>query len=434
MKRFFLSLGVLGLLLAPEASFAHHRPPITIQSQDDTIAIELASQNAAGGASLTVADLGNDGTAELIVAGGLGSEPRVRVLRQDGSEVGSFLAYAPTMGVGVNVVSCDLTGDGYNEIVTAPQRGGGPHIRVFDRFGTAIDNGGFFAYNTAFRGGINLSCGNLTSDTRATLVTLPGPGGGPHVRIWSFENNTATMTDEFFAFNAEAHTGLVATIANNELTVVQQHADHITMKTVDASWNVVEQKNLSVNNVLSVAIMNEHRYVSTQAGDIFSIDEMKSTHVSEDPIVIATLSRDDTQSHTLVSVTSKKMFDHNETTRILVDLSEQRLYAYRDGVLENTFLISSGLHNSTPVGKHEILAKIYEVDYRWNYGPNDPRNYDLGLVPYNLRYEPHLYFHYAYWHNNFGHPMSHGCINVALTDMKWLYNWAHVGVQADIQL
>ena len=127
------------------------------------------------------------------------------------------------------------------------------------------------------------------------------------------------------------------------------------------------------------------------------------------------------------------MFDEKNTTRILVDTKTQRLYAYKDGVLENTFLISSGYGNATPVGIHHILAKIPKVHYTWSYGENDPRNYDLGLVPYNLRIYPHIYLHYAYWHNNFGHKMSHGCVNVSLTDMKWLYEWTETGIEVEVK-
>ncbi|HBY74041.1 MAG TPA: hypothetical protein DEG44_05150, partial [Candidatus Kerfeldbacteria bacterium] len=32
-----------------------------------------------------------------------------------------------------------------------------------------------------------------------------------------------------------------------------------------------------------------------------------------------------------------------------------------------------------------------------------------------------------YWHNNFGHRMSHGCVNINATNSEWLYNWANVG-------
>jgi hypothetical protein len=33
-------------------------------------------------------------------------------------------------------------------------------------------------------------------------------------------------------------------------------------------------------------------------------------------------------------------------------------------------------------------------------------------------------FHGTYWHNNFGHPMSHGCVNMTNADAKWLFDWA----------
>ena len=136
-----------------------------------------------------------------------------------------------------------------------------------------------------------------------------------------------------------------------------------------------------------------------------------------------------TNTHRLIFAPAGDIFiSANEPKRIVVDISEQRLYAYENGILQNSFLISSGKNNSTPLGNHRILAKLPVVRYAWSYGSGDPRNYDLGLVPFNLRFAPHIYIHYAYWHNNFGHPMSRGCVNVALEDMKWVYGWADVNV------
>ena len=43
------------------------------------------------------------------------------------------------------------------------------------------------------------------------------------------------------------------------------------------------------------------------------------------------------------------------------------------------------------------------------------------------------YIHGAYWHNNFGKPMSHGCINVSYADIEGLYNWADIGTQIIIE-
>ncbi|MFA6160630.1 MAG: L,D-transpeptidase [Patescibacteria group bacterium] len=118
---------------------------------------------------------------------------------------------------------------------------------------------------------------------------------------------------------------------------------------------------------------------------------------------------------------------------IKISLKEQRLYAFENGKLINTFLISSGVRAfSTPIGEFSVMEKVPVVDYVWSYGAGNPNNYDLGNVPYNLRIMPHKYIHYAYWHNNFGHVMSHGCVNVNLANIKWIYRWADQGIPVKI--
>ena len=49
-------------------------------------------------------------------------------------------------------------------------------------------------------------------------------------------------------------------------------------------------------------------------------------------------------------------------------------------------------------------------------------------IPWSRGYS----FHGTYWHNNFGHPMSHGCINMKTPDAKWLYDWAPMGTPVNI--
>jgi L,D-transpeptidase catalytic domain len=114
---------------------------------------------------------------------------------------------------------------------------------------------------------------------------------------------------------------------------------------------------------------------------------------------------------------------------ITISLKDQRIRAYENGRLTNTFLISSGKYGYwTRRGLHSVLLKAPVVHYAWTYSKDNPDNYDLGLVPYNLRIYPHTYIHYAYWHNSFGRPMSHGCVNVNLSNIKWVYRWADEGV------
>jgi lipoprotein-anchoring transpeptidase ErfK/SrfK len=41
--------------------------------------------------------------------------------------------------------------------------------------------------------------------------------------------------------------------------------------------------------------------------------------------------------------------------------------------------------------------------------------------------------HGAYWHNNFGHPMSHGCVNMRNEDAKWFYDFVSIGTPVHVQ-
>ena len=117
---------------------------------------------------------------------------------------------------------------------------------------------------------------------------------------------------------------------------------------------------------------------------------------------------------------------------IEINLSEQRLYAYERGRLARSFLVSTGTYKyPTPELETKVLEKIPLKDYRWSYGVNHPDNYDLPNVQFNLRIFGPYYIHYAYWHNNFGYRMSHGCINVNKDNAEWIYNWADIGTSVE---
>lgn len=119
--------------------------------------------------------------------------------------------------------------------------------------------------------------------------------------------------------------------------------------------------------------------------------------------------------------------------RIEVNLSEQRLYAIEGGQVVNSFLISSGIWRfPTPVGEFAVLEKIPVKRYAWSYGPGSPYNYNLPNVPSNMRFYGSYYLHGAYWHNNFGNRMSHGCVNIDEPDAAWLYDWSYVGLPVSI--
>ena len=109
-----------------------------------------------------------------------------------------------------------------------------------------------------------------------------------------------------------------------------------------------------------------------------------------------------------------------------VDLLKQMLYAYEEDVIVNSFLISSGLINTpTLAGQYSIYAK-YETTVMTGPG------YYLPDVPFTMYYYKGYGIHAATWHNNFGTPMSHGCINMRLEDAQWMFNWASIGTLVNI--
>jgi lipoprotein-anchoring transpeptidase ErfK/SrfK len=394
MKHLFLFVFLLTFLIPCETFAKITSVSLLISDTQGQLLSTLSYEmkNWAGGVSLAVADLGWDNIPELILGNGVGNEPRVSILRQDGSVVGSFLAYAPDMGSGIFVASCDLTGDGTSEIITSAQYGGGPHVRLFTNYGHAMGPG-FFAYDEKFRGGVTITCGDMDEDGITELVTGAGPTGGPHVKIWSWQDGRIVLERQFFAFDANDTRGVAVSVEKGELvtTPYTQTADVQAVAVADHPlWSIPLQT------------------------------------------VYADLHQDGAQEQ--ITAPSRPLGYAGESQHVIVDLSTQQLYAFENGVAANTFPISAAKWPwTTPVGSHEVLAKLPWVDYTWNYGAENPNNYSLGLVPWNLRIYPHIYIHYAYWHHNFGEPMSHGCINASLVDMMWIYDWAQVGTPVDVQ-
>jgi LysM repeat protein len=109
-----------------------------------------------------------------------------------------------------------------------------------------------------------------------------------------------------------------------------------------------------------------------------------------------------------------------------VDLSEQRLRAYEGSTVVRSTLVSTGLPATpTVTGKYRIYVKYASTTMS---GPG----YYLTNVPYTMYFYRGYGIHGTYWHSNFGHPMSHGCVNLPTPEAQWLFNWASVGTLVNI--
>ena len=185
-----------------------------------------------GGARVTTGDVDGDGVDEIIVGAGPGGGPNVQIFESDGSKIKSFMAYDVRFRNGIKVASCDIDGDGKAEIITGPESGGGPNVKVFDNLGNVKLS--FMAYSELYRGGVNVSCGDVLGDERAEIITGPGRGSGPHVRV--FNNKGTNLGLDIWPFDFD-HRGGVSVGAGN---VHGDSKDEIIVAVYNSGLPVVE--------------------------------------------------------------------------------------------------------------------------------------------------------------------------------------------------
>lgn len=109
-----------------------------------------------------------------------------------------------------------------------------------------------------------------------------------------------------------------------------------------------------------------------------------------------------------------------------VDLTNQLTHAYEGDYLINSFVVSTG------TWEHPTLTGQFYIYVKYESAPMAGPGYYLPGVPYIMYYYKGYGLHGTYWHNNFGVPMSHGCINLRTPDAEWLYYWASIGTMVNI--
>jgi hypothetical protein len=132
----------------------------------------------------------------------------------------------------------------------------------------------------------------------------------------------------------------------------------------------------------------------------------------------------------LTDVPSRVLGQNTSPKRIEIDLTNQRLYAYEGDRQIYNFLVSTGKWGRTPTGHFQIWVKLRYTKmeggskalHTYYYLPNVPYT----MYFYNDQTPKYRGYgiHGTYWHSNFGHPMSHGCINMQTDQAGLLYYWA----------
>lgn len=196
-------VGITGVLLfaglfwrsptiAASVPFGRTTPEVTVLSGNGTIGtrFDAYDESFTGGVHVAVGDVDGDGANEIITASGAGGVPEVKIFSLGGDLEESFMAYGKNFRGGVNVAAFDLDGDGRAEIITGPGLGGGPEVKIFSSDGTK--RASFFAYDKSFHGGVNVTAGFFGAKNEPLIITGSGYGGG-HVRGFTSTGSYASI-------------------------------------------------------------------------------------------------------------------------------------------------------------------------------------------------------------------------------------------------
>jgi len=183
----------------------------------------IAYPNFKGGVHAAIGDVTGDGVADIITGPGPGMKPLVKVFDGvTGQQLLSFNAYDPSFRGGVNIAVADMNNDGRADIITGAGDGGGSHVKVFDGKGLFPPEGGvgatlppgpdnyilrqFFAYDAKYLVGARVAVADVNGDGKLDIITAPGTNGGPHIRV--FSGADGTIYREWFAYDAKFSGGV----------------------------------------------------------------------------------------------------------------------------------------------------------------------------------------------------------------------------------
>jgi hypothetical protein len=161
---------------------------------------------------------------DIIAVPGPGGGPHVRVINGSTGQVeAEFYAYNPAFTGGLYVAVGDVNADGVPDIITGADAGGGPHVKVFDgaalRAGVVKVDESFFAYNIGFTGGVRVASADVNRDGYDDIVTGAGPGGGPQVQVFSGKVISGAaagpaVVRSFFAYDSRYTGGIYVAAAD----------------------------------------------------------------------------------------------------------------------------------------------------------------------------------------------------------------------------
>ena len=166
-----------------------------------------------GGVRVALGNVDGGTDTELVTGPGAGGGPQVNVWKINVftgivTLQSSFFAFSePSFTGGVYVAAGDTNGNGFDDVIIGAGAGGGPRVQVYAGSATGVVTtstlNDFFAYSSAFTGGVVVAAGQRDAISGDEIITAPASNGGYNIK--SFDGNgtgnSPTIVDNFFAFN-----------------------------------------------------------------------------------------------------------------------------------------------------------------------------------------------------------------------------------------
>ncbi len=238
----------------------------------------------------------------------------------------------------------------------------------------------------------------------ATATPIP-PTATP---IIASDTAAPASTATAVAASAVAPAPPSSTVSSGTYTV--QSGDNLS--SIATRFNTTVEAIQRANNIVNPSLIFSGQVLTIPGASGAVAPQPKATAVAAQPVPPSVINTD----------TSGKWID--------VNLSKQRLTAYDGKTAVFSTLVSTGVSNHpTVTGTFNIYVKYGSQAMS---GGSGREYYYLPGVPYVMYFYSNYAIHGTYWHNNFGRPMSHGCVNLPTPAAKFMYGWASIGTPVKV--
>lgn len=401
--------------------------------------------------NISTIDLGGDGINEIMIGAPRDEKPQVKIYREDGSLVNSFLVYEDNFLGGVNVGAGDFDGDGQGEVVVAPASGRAAEIKILDGYGRPKISEGFFAFDKNLKNGVNIATKDLNNDGRDEIIIGSGTNQEAQVKVF---NAAGEVLAEFKPDGIKKWSGvriaagdvdgdgfreLIVAPGLGSLPEVQifKFDGTLLKKFLAYDKSFRGGVNLAVGDldddgrdeIVAGAGFTGGPHVRIFDGDgklenqFFSFDKNTRSGAS---VVVGKFSDGKNKIISIPANTGpggrQDLYKYIE-----IDISEQKLKFYENGFHLGEHLVSTGTTRlPTPLGSFKIMSKS-EVAYS--------NAYSLYMPHFMLFTKSGAGIHgLPYWKNgnsvvyegvnHLGKRVSHGCVRLALDAAENVFNWA----------